>query len=322
MNNCIIGAGQLGSRHLQGLLKVNVKQRVFVVDPSSESLDIARSRANEVEHNNEVKYYTELSQLPKNIDIAIIATNSLAREKVIFELLEKTEVRHLVLEKVLFPEVKAYERVETLIESKNVKTWVNHPRRMFSFYQDLKQEINTASPKALQLHVVGNNWGLGCNGLHFIDLMQYLSGEAITTINCDFLDNQVKASKRSGYIEFTGSLIVQLSGGSQIILSSYDGDTISTSLLLSHSEKRYIIHEGITKNITSVSLDGEVNSKAIVVPFQSNLTTELIEDLICKNLCDLPTYEESAKTHQLFIQELLEFENRRTQKVQTLLKIT
>ena len=38
----IIGAGQLGSRHLQGLLKLTQEQVVYVLDPSNDSLSIAK----------------------------------------------------------------------------------------------------------------------------------------------------------------------------------------------------------------------------------------------------------------------------------------
>ena len=45
MNNiCIIGAGQLGSRHLQALKMVLQPLLITVVDPSSESLKMAEER--------------------------------------------------------------------------------------------------------------------------------------------------------------------------------------------------------------------------------------------------------------------------------------
>ena len=46
MNCAIIGAGQLGSRHLQGLLSYKKESlNIFIIDPSDDSLFIAKQRA-------------------------------------------------------------------------------------------------------------------------------------------------------------------------------------------------------------------------------------------------------------------------------------
>ena len=46
-NIAIIGAGQLGSRHLQGLKKAQLPMNIFVLDASEESLTICEQRYNE-----------------------------------------------------------------------------------------------------------------------------------------------------------------------------------------------------------------------------------------------------------------------------------
>jgi pyrroline-5-carboxylate reductase len=48
MINVIIGAGELGSRHLPGLLQYEPIQEIYVVDPSETALQIAQSRAAEI----------------------------------------------------------------------------------------------------------------------------------------------------------------------------------------------------------------------------------------------------------------------------------
>ncbi|MDH5645508.1 MAG: dehydrogenase, partial [Candidatus Heimdallarchaeota archaeon] len=74
----IIGVGQIGSRHLQGLTHLSIPSKIFLVDPIEASLDVAIKRYNEIEKNNIhelIKYY-EISELPKILDLAIIATSS------------------------------------------------------------------------------------------------------------------------------------------------------------------------------------------------------------------------------------------------------
>lgn len=43
-NIAIIGAGQLGSRHLQALAQVNADVILHIVDPSEQSLEVSKQR--------------------------------------------------------------------------------------------------------------------------------------------------------------------------------------------------------------------------------------------------------------------------------------
>ena len=54
-NIAIIGAGQLGSRHLQGLKLAKLPIKIQVVDSSAESLAVAKSRYEEVVTNHKVQ---------------------------------------------------------------------------------------------------------------------------------------------------------------------------------------------------------------------------------------------------------------------------
>ena len=75
----IIGAGQLGSRHLQGLLKYKTQQDIYVLDPSQDSLKLARQRADEISHQHRVHFVADWTAIPQNIELAIVATNSNVR---------------------------------------------------------------------------------------------------------------------------------------------------------------------------------------------------------------------------------------------------
>jgi threonine dehydrogenase-like Zn-dependent dehydrogenase len=41
-NIAVVGAGQLGSRHLQSLKGIQLDVRIVVIDPNQESLEIAK----------------------------------------------------------------------------------------------------------------------------------------------------------------------------------------------------------------------------------------------------------------------------------------
>ena len=71
ITNLIIGAGQLGSRHLQGLLKSEIEQVIYVLDPSENSLTVSKQRAQEVEFMHIVKYIKDWNNIPSNSNQAI-----------------------------------------------------------------------------------------------------------------------------------------------------------------------------------------------------------------------------------------------------------
>lgn len=307
MNKCIllIGAGQLGSRHLQGILKVNLQMDVFVFDPSDDSLQIARQRANEIDHVHHISYLTSWEALPDKFDLVIVATNADVRENVINSLLERHLVKYLILEKVLFQEIDAYHRISDLLEKHYVLTWVNHPRRMFDVYQQLKSEINDTMPKVYQM--TGGNWGLGCNGLHFIDLFAFLSSSKVASIDAEWVITTVQQSKRKGFIEFTGTIKGTLADNSIFQITSLPGEPSAGTITVFDCERRYVIQESGTPQIYSLQKEKkfEVEKQEFKMEFQSTLTTKLVNSLFENGRCELPTFADAKNTHMLFISALL-----------------
>jgi len=318
----IIGAGQLGSRHLQGLLKFPQPWKIFVLDPSPESLEFAKKRAQEVHHNHQVSFVNNWHDIPTSFDLVIVATNADVREEVVSVLLANYDVKYLILEKVLFQELGSYLRVSDLIKKYNVTTWVNHPRRMFDSYKEVKRLLTTGSQKIMQ--ITGGNWGLGCNTLHFIDLFIYLTDSKLKSLDANWLDKDIIPSKRTGFIEFTGCLKGKLDDGSIFQITSLKGEQTPCSITIFEAGTRVIIQETGTPQI--YNLRKETNFAVEIIPFnmefQSSLTTKLVEDLFMNNRCNLPSYDLAAQTHMVFIHEMLKRYNKITKSNHKKLPVT
>ena len=153
----IIGAGQLGSRHLQGVLSSKLSLVVHVMDITPSSLEMSKTRASEVKHSNELYFHTNIKGLPDNLDLVIVATNANVRATVTKSLLGSKKVKNLVLEKVLFQKIEDYDSILKLTESKGTKTWVNHPRRYQTLYKELKPKLTQIDQ--IDFNVYGQNWG-------------------------------------------------------------------------------------------------------------------------------------------------------------------
>lgn len=306
MNLLIIGAGQLGSRHLQGLLKLKEHSKIYVLDPSFTSLEIAKDRANEINHSHEVFYNNDWKNLPDIFELVIIATGANVRQKVIIDLLKICKVKNLVLEKILFQDLKSYSKIEDLLLKMKIPTWVNHPRRMYSHYKEIKKTILNTNEK-ITFQVNGGNWGLACNALHFIDLCAYLTNSSVKNIDFEWINQNIENSKRKNNIEFTGSIKGKMLDDSSFLISSFEGEESNICINISSNSNRWNIKENNNKILFS-SIENKFSLISIDIEseFQSTLTTKMAFDIINSGFCDLPTYEEACLSHVPFINKSIE----------------
>ena len=319
----IIGAGQLGSRHLQGVAKSSIKIDIEVVEPFENSRKTAEERYCEIENRDNIesiKFLESINQLSKTLDLVIVATGADVRFKVIKELLESKKVKNLVLEKVLFQSIDEYYETERLLEQQNVKCWVNHPRRMFPSYKKLKDLL--AGSQQISYNFQGGDWGLGCNALHFIDHLAYLADSTDVLIDTQYLDNKIYNSKRNGFVEFNGLLNGKIG---KHTFSLYSNSAYSPSIFTIISNKLVAnIDEGMGKielKLRENDWKTEIIEEKIVY-YQSELTNKIISDILVDENSLLPTYRESMELHIPFISSLLEHMNKIDNKEHKICPIT
>lgn len=323
-NALIVGSGQLGSRHLQGVLKYNKeKLDVYVMDPSQDALEVSKQRAAEVEHNHELHFICDVKHFPKKAEIAIVATNSNVREMVTINLLKRTNLKHLILEKVMFQELEAYDRFSQAVSNYDVEIYVNHPRRLTPTYLKIANKIRQIKGRSY-FSIVGEFWDLGCNSLHMIDLFVFLSNSKLKSINTDGVDDKIIHSKRKGYVEFTGTITGIMENNDSFALSSFPGERGPLTLQIATIGNRWFIQEGGTKAFLHLGSENKyaVAQHDFFQEFQSNLTTQITNDLLENTDCGLPSYEQAAHTHKIFIKALLKKYNSITNLNETKCPIT
>ncbi|MEA4821587.1 MAG: Gfo/Idh/MocA family oxidoreductase [Erysipelotrichales bacterium] len=307
-NIAIIGSGQLGSRHLQGIKTAGLSLSIEVVDSNIEALKIAEDRYNEIGGNHYIKnvnFLSSIEELSDSLDLVIIATSSAPRFLITRNLIEKKHVGNIIFEKVLFQNEESFFAVKNLLKSNNIKAWVNCPRRMYDYYNEIKRELNKEDK--LIFTVFGGDWGLGCNSIHFIDLFSYLSRQKSYTLLTDGLNKRIYPSKRSGYIEFCGILSGTTERGDILNLISQENSTTTPLVSIVSQNKKYVIDE--TKGYMTSFKDNRWETKKITVPYQSQLTGRLIEAILLNKNSKITEYEESMNLHLPFISSLLDFYN-------------
>lgn len=309
-NIIIMGAGQIGSRHLQALKKVKIPLNILVIDSSTESLKLAKARFREVNSINNVHsvgYYEVLPENCPKIDLAIVATSSDHRREVIEKLLKSIEVKYFVLEKLLFNKKEDYKKIKRELVKFNCKAWVNCSMRTMPFYSNLKSSIGT---NFIQYQVVGSNLGLATAAIHYIDQIAYLTDCYDFKVDVGGLENIIE-SKRKGFLEVTGSLMVRFGNGSYGCFTSYFRGNAPVVITISSEKFNCIIKE--SNNKAWVSDEGTnwewSEVRAEILP-QSVMTTELVERILSEGACILPTYEQSMSLHIPLLDGLLKFVNK------------
>lgn len=306
----IIGAGQLGSRHLQAVARSNQKISIEVVEPFESSRTVAKQRFEEIPQNDNIvsiSFLESIHQLSSELDLVVIATNSDVRSAVTLELLSSKKVKNIVLEKVLFQKEEEYDQVKKALEQSGTHCWVNHPRRMFPFYQTLKRKLANAT--RIDFSVSGGGWGLACNGLHFLDVFEYLSGTAVTKIDNRYLDKKILETSRKGYIELSGKLIGNVSQNT-FDINCFESPSPLLITITSDVLNLQIDESGGWYKIAERSDEWRSTVKEEkIIYYQSELTDKVLEDVLTTGTSILPTYEEAMKLHLTFIGTILKHIN-------------
>jgi predicted dehydrogenase len=296
-NFLVVGFGGMGCRHAQSILDAKLTERIFVIEPSDEIFETNLKR---IGFNSSafvrLKSVDEISVL---IDLAVVATSSEPRFEITRQLISKG-VQTFLLEKVVFQSIDQFIKISDLSAEKTVRIFGNLPNRYFDNYIEIKKHILKTATVSVNMTVVGGEFGLACNAIHYLDLFAYLTGYELennnSRLNVSETPNRrgVQYRELNGFISFKdkngrGSLMIcsekNFKGGVTVSISV---DTCSTTLYESEQVEFRMLH------------DAEVRS-FMPIP-SSKLTARIITD-IGNDKCLMPELDEMMKHHSLLFNE-------------------
>lgn len=291
-NIILAGCGNLGSRHLQALKKTQRDITITVCEPFEKAREISQDRYAQIEENEHVKDFRMLADyhdLKQGYDLAIIATNAENRFAIAKWLVENTGIRYLILEKVVFQTFEELDEFKRILDKHKVKAWVNCPRRMYPYYQELKLKLR--AEKRMNMIVSGGSWGMGSNAIHMLDVYAYLTGFQECRHDNLKLEERLEDSKRSGYKEFFGELKFITDKGELLLYCDHGNSPVEIKVITPKEE------------ISIRESDG-------IVRFQSELTNLVVEKIMDFGEADLAHYDESVRYHKIVLGSFLEHINR------------
>lgn len=306
----LMGAGQIGSRHLQGLKPFSQPLELTVVDPSKESLALAKERyegfGGQVHH--QVQYLTSLDQVSQStFDVILVTTNSGVREAVLDQILHAKSCKYLILEKVLFSQKKAYQKFDDIFNQLNIQAFVNCPMRLQQCEREIFDVFQMAS---FDFALTGAEYGLACNSVHFADFLCWVAGETQFSVNFDPHAIEVFESKRPGYLELSGKIELEFSKNRKASFQHDRGLTAFAQYSIQNSDHRFEVLRN--KNIYTYSTSKNLwqqQERKLVTLFQSQLSHSYLDKLLSGEELGLVNYSDSATIHEHLYFPLADFVN-------------
>ncbi len=289
----LIGCGNIGSRHLEGLLKSKFSLEITIIEKSKKQIEIVKKKiSNHNFKNKKLIFFNKFVKKNFFFDLLICATTSEKRFDLIKNLVKKYKFSKIILEKIAFQNHKDFEKALRLLNKKNIDCWVNCPRREQKIYKEIKRKIKNND--LLTIRVSGNKWNLASNSIHFFDLFYFLTNDK-NEFNKKTAFLKKISSKHINFYELTGLLKIE-NQKSKIIL---DDQKISKNIIVKiyTSNFKFTIYE-TQQFVKIVSSRNNIFKKAKLLK-QSSLTTLLVDKIFDNKKIYLPSLKESFLSHKL-----------------------
>tara|TARA_Y100001935_G_C17288834_1_gene502035 strand:- start:15 stop:926 length:912 start_codon:yes stop_codon:yes gene_type:complete len=279
-----------------------------VLDICKESIENTKKIINDKSLIDKINFYTNWSKIYKNYyDLVFLTSQANVRYELLNKLVDSCNIKNIIFEKVLFQNVNNYKDAIDILNSNKIKGWVNCPRRMYLFYKDIKKNLN----KNHTINVTmsgGTDINIASNVIHLVDLVNFFTNEMLTEVVSNELNKEIISNQRKGNIEFTGKLICKFSNGSRLEIISDSKKKIDQNIIINTQENKYLINETLAK-IKKIDYDGNNTVSKVHIPFQSELSKIMAENLELNNNPGIVDFETSARLHLPIIRKLLEFYN-------------
>jgi predicted dehydrogenase len=131
----------------------------------------------------------------------------------------KREIAMLLLEKPMATSLHEGAQILRMAKKRGVRISVNHQMRFMPQYQKIKKYLNSIEFGGLScMTVVGGNFGLAMNGIHYFEAFRFMTDEKPRRVMA-WLDRKVVPNPRGKqFKDRSGCVIVETKSGKRLIL--------------------------------------------------------------------------------------------------------
>ena len=293
MRVLLIGAGEMGSRHLQGLAALPAGSSVAVLDPREQARAVALERWRQMPGHDAVPLrFLEQGEGWDGFDAAILATGAGGRLDLLRRVLE-AGIRTVLAEKVLFQSVAEYREATVMAAAVRADVRAHVPLRHVPVLQRLRAYT---LGRRFSLTVEAGDRGLGCNGIHFLDLFQYMGGLPPVSVEAS-LDRPLQVNRRDpALVEFTGMLTASNAEGATVAIRFSPGHEKLAVLTVEVEGRRTVIDQAgpVESDIAGLARLG------FAMPMASRMAAGILAG-IAEGSSPLPDLAEGFETNRLML---------------------
>jgi len=307
----LLGCGNVGSRHLQALANLPFDIEVCIVEPNKKAQELAKTRLNEVLKSNSEKkfvWFESTAELTQGSELGIVATTSVGKVEIIYQLLD-LGIKKFLVEKVVCQSTEQYDKLLSMMKTNDARGWVNTNLRYFEGWQKIKEFFQGSDIIHLSI-IASQASSLSTNAIHYVDLFSFLIGDYFVKLNGDLLLNKLFPNKRGNqFKEFGGTIVGSTKNGSTLTMTFLPNSDIPNIINVVGKDKHIFVDEfndrgfDLTKNRP---LDFQYQFEHV-----STLTTKIVTDILNNNDCRLTSLEDSYPLHR----ELFQIFNAHIKKV-------
>lgn len=287
---CVVGAGMIGRHHASSLRASGFS--VTVVDPINPNIP-------------DIEWFNNLDrEIISRNEVFIISTTAEYHFDIVRSISKSKTAKIIIIEKPLFCNRSEYLEFDSKVATSEHKIFCNVPY----FYHDKlkRQDLSASLGLVKNYSVYGSNWGMACNILHdisIIDVLSHTDNIHISNLSSDI--SSVKKSKRVGYLEVFGSVHFLLNNVTVNLVCNSDGPV--QKVIKIEFERGLIEIDLFTETITTSLNNSEPTTDLFITARASETTGAVAEQLIHGNtmLPEVSRYSSaSLEINELFAKSL------------------
>ena len=302
-NIAIVGLGNIGRRHLQGLLRIKYKIIIHLFEIKLSSIKETNLLIKQNKNKKiQININKNIVRISNNIDLLILATTSRQRYDLINTFTKLNLVKNILVEKLAFNNLLEYKKTIKLLNKKNINGFVNLQRRSIPLYKNIKKKLNSKKP--IKLKIIMRNSTMASNIIHFLDLFNFFSNNKKLYLSKNLLEKKILKSKRVGFSEVTGTLEFKSKNLDHVVVTDINPDDLGL-IIIEQGYIQFLIYEGENKMIT-VNLKSKLKKTnyKLSLPYISQLSNIIADKIIKNKKVDLPTLKNSYEDHALLLSTL------------------
>mgnify|MGYP006092849929 CR=1 FL=1 len=297
----LIGCGNIGFRHLEGLLKTDLSLDISIIEISKARIKEQIKKIKKKKFKNKKIFFSSCFSIKRlKFDLVICATTAYKRYNLLKKLVSRYYFPKVLIEKVAFQNTYDFEKALQLFKKEKIQCWVNCPRREYKIYKQIKMENKIID--RMSIDVSGNKWNLASNSVHIFDLFYFLVNIPVN-FSKKKVDLKKIPSKHNKFFELYGKL--KIKNEKYNISMSNQRKSNGFIIKIKTPKTKYYIDE--IKNFVRVNSNNKTYTKKINIPLQSQCTKSLIKKIIYDEKILLPTLSEAYLSHKLLYSSFKKF---------------